>query len=277
MKKIKIIISLSLVTLSLLLNPISANAEWKKDDKGWWYSEGNSWSIGWQYIENNWYFFDGNGYMRTGWIKDGDNWYYLLENGAMAKDSTIDGYTLDSNGVWDKTLSNNIISNSDQFKEYEKIASDYIQSKKYTIIKSEGETDRYILNRNMLYGSMEATEYSIIWGQQYVEAYDYLGKEIITYEFQVKNHPLEKLYNLDNINVFVMICDGKIIGGYSLPSGDFDGSTYSLDGKTLEQVTGLTYLEWCDLWKEKYGNTIVKTNTNSYKVMDDLSLDYSSK
>ena len=36
MKKIKIIISLSLVALSLVSNPISANAEWKKDDKGWW-------------------------------------------------------------------------------------------------------------------------------------------------------------------------------------------------------------------------------------------------
>lgn len=31
------------------------------------------------------------------------NWYYLLKNGTMAKDTTIDGYVLDSNGAWDNT------------------------------------------------------------------------------------------------------------------------------------------------------------------------------
>ncbi|BBK76725.1 DUF4362 domain-containing protein [Clostridium butyricum] len=275
MKRIKIIIILSLVELSLISNPISANAEWKKDDKGWWNSEGNSWSIGWQYIENNWYYFDSNGYMRTGWIEDGDNWYYLLENGAMAKDSTIDGYVLDSNGAWDRMLSNNSISNSDNFKEYEKIASDYIKIKGYNIINSKGQVDSYILNKDMLYGSIESDLYSDIWAEQNVEPDVYFGKEISVYGFKVKNHPLEKIYNVDTTNIFIMICDGKVIGGYSVPNGDFVGGVYSLDGKTLEEVTGLTYLKWCDIWKEKYCSDTIKANTTSYKAIEDLPLDYS--
>ena len=35
------------------------------------------------------------------WFQDTDgNWYYLQANGAMAKNTTIDGYRLGSNGAW---------------------------------------------------------------------------------------------------------------------------------------------------------------------------------
>lgn len=29
------------------------------------------------FINNNWYYFDGSGYMKTGWFRDQGNWYYL--------------------------------------------------------------------------------------------------------------------------------------------------------------------------------------------------------
>ena len=64
-----------------------------------------------------------------------------------------------------------------------------------------------------------------------------IEKEISLYGFKVKNHPLEKIYNVDTTNIFIMICDGKVIGGYSVPNGHFDGGVYSLDGKTLEYTT----------------------------------------
>lgn len=36
---------------------------WKQDYKGWWYVEGDSYAIGWRYIDNEWYYFHENGYM----------------------------------------------------------------------------------------------------------------------------------------------------------------------------------------------------------------------
>ncbi len=45
-------------------------------------------ATGWQLIRWNnaehWFFFDSNGDMRTGWLKDGGKWYYLEKDGTMA-------------------------------------------------------------------------------------------------------------------------------------------------------------------------------------------------
>ena len=80
-----------------------------------------------------WYYFDANGYMVTGWHKDGDQWYYLnpksdgsmgvmvtgwkqIDNiwyyfntaagnpkGAMLKNTTTpDGYQVGADGAWVK-------------------------------------------------------------------------------------------------------------------------------------------------------------------------------
>ncbi|MGH4141146.1 hypothetical protein [Clostridium sp.] len=51
-----------------------------------------------------------------------------------------------------------------------------------------------------------------------------------------------------------MISDGKVIGGYAFADGTFVGSVYSLDGKTLEEVVGLSYEKWRENWKNKYEN-----------------------
>lgn len=46
-------------------------------------------AVGWKSIDNNWYYFDENGYKRTGWLelKDAETntnfWYYLDANGKM--------------------------------------------------------------------------------------------------------------------------------------------------------------------------------------------------
>lgn len=51
-----------------------------------------------------------------------------------------------------------------------------------------------------------------------------------------------------------MLSDDKIVGGYSFPDEKMVGSVYSLDGKTLEEVTGLSFQQWEENWKKKYDN-----------------------
>ena len=77
----------SVVTLMTLfaITPMEAHAEWKLNSTGWWYTEGNTWSTGWRYIN--------------------ENWYYFYSDGYMAHDTTIGGYYLNSSGAW-TTISN---------------------------------------------------------------------------------------------------------------------------------------------------------------------------
>lgn len=121
LKLTKIIVNSLLIVSTLSLTPIGVNAEWKQNNIGWWYTEGNSWSINWRLIDGKWYYFDQNGYMQIGWIQDNNGkWYYLNSDGSMAHDTTIDGYTLGSDGAWNQnvensstegTASQNILSN----------------------------------------------------------------------------------------------------------------------------------------------------------------------
>jgi hypothetical protein len=98
----------------------------------------------------------------------------------------------------------------------------------------------------------------------------YFGKEIIVYGFTVKNHPLENVYTQSNgTNIYIMLSEGQVIGGYSFPNAEICGALYSLDGKTLEEVTGLSFQQWQKNWKAKYGaddqdsmNTLTQSETS---------------
>lgn len=96
---------------------------WNKNSDGTWYytkSDGKK-ATGWLMDNNTWYYLNPEGVMQTGWIMDGGNWYYLnisgamhtgwlkdtngkwyylYNNGAMAYNTSIEGYTLDSSGAW---------------------------------------------------------------------------------------------------------------------------------------------------------------------------------
>ena len=50
---------------------------------------------------NNWYYLNTNGSMKTGWLQIGKDWFYLNTNGAMATDTYI-------NLIVHLTLSKNI-------------------------------------------------------------------------------------------------------------------------------------------------------------------------
>lgn len=69
-------------------NSSSEKIAWQKDSKGWWVKndDGSYPKDEWKKINNNWYFFNKEGYMSTGWVQIKDAWYYLdntdTENGG---------------------------------------------------------------------------------------------------------------------------------------------------------------------------------------------------
>lgn len=104
-----------------------------------------------------------------------------------------------------------------------------------------------------------------LWAVQQTEPESYLGKEIVTYDFIVSGHPLEKkfasIYKQNNYDtsVMVMFADGKVIGGGSTPKSKnklivMTGGYYALNGDSLEEVTNMSYSEWLEEWKQKYAN-----------------------
>lgn len=57
---------------------LGVNAAWKNDSTGYWYTEGNSRTIGWRLIDSSWYYFGQDGYVQHNKIVDN---YYLYSNG----------------------------------------------------------------------------------------------------------------------------------------------------------------------------------------------------
>jgi len=98
----KLLCSVSAVAVSafLALPVMAADAQWKRNDKGWWYEEANGAypTNQWKLINNKWYYFDNIGYMlENRWVGN----YYVGADGAMlVSTSTPDGYYVDATGKW---------------------------------------------------------------------------------------------------------------------------------------------------------------------------------
>lgn len=97
---------------------------WIQDETGWRYqcSNGSFLSNEDCLIGNHCYTFNEDGYLVSGWTEhdghlyytnpdgtvghgwiqkeDTNEWYYFDENGCAMRNTTVDGYVLDSNGVW---------------------------------------------------------------------------------------------------------------------------------------------------------------------------------
>jgi len=86
MKKLHLI--MLIFVLITIASPIGVNAAWKQNSQGWWYTKESSYSIGWDKIDGNWYYFDDNGIMETGWINDNSTYYYLNDNGSLDESKT---------------------------------------------------------------------------------------------------------------------------------------------------------------------------------------------
>lgn len=73
---------------------------WINDNNSWYYLNSNgSMKIGWLSLGSQWYYLDTNGSMKTGWHKVNNSWYYFYSDGSMAANTSIDGYTLGTNGA----------------------------------------------------------------------------------------------------------------------------------------------------------------------------------
>lgn len=78
-----------------------------------WQKSNNEWSLvdkqgktlsGFVSYENNIYYLNKNGIMKTGWTKISGSWYYFAEDtGILATDKWIDNYYVDANGKQTKT------------------------------------------------------------------------------------------------------------------------------------------------------------------------------
>ena len=92
--------SVAAISACLVIPSLAATAQWKRNDRGWWYEEANGSypTATWKLINNKWYYFDGIGYMAEGrWIGN----YYVGADGAMLVSTvTPDGYYVDETGKW---------------------------------------------------------------------------------------------------------------------------------------------------------------------------------
>lgn len=98
----KLLCSVSVVAVSafLALPVMAADAQWKRNDKGWWYEEANGAypTNQWKLINNKWYYFDNIGYMlENRWV---GNYYVGVDGAMLVSTSTPDGYYVDATGKW---------------------------------------------------------------------------------------------------------------------------------------------------------------------------------
>lgn len=75
---LKTVGAVALIT-GLAAAPVYAGTWIQPEDQIWMYEEEESFASGWRQIDGVWYYFDADGIMQTGWIRDEDNqlWYYL--------------------------------------------------------------------------------------------------------------------------------------------------------------------------------------------------------
>jgi glucan-binding YG repeat protein len=102
------------------------NNQWKLNDGDWNYIINGQKATGLQKINGKNYYFTSDGKIANGWAQVGndwtytcnkmntiqplitgwtlinDKWYYFNSDGFMVHDTTIDGYYLGSDGVWEK-------------------------------------------------------------------------------------------------------------------------------------------------------------------------------
>lgn len=75
---------------------------WYNDGYDWYYLDRNSgiMQTGWNDIDGSTYYLKDNGVMLTGWQVIDGNWYYFYSSGAMARNTYIGSYYVNSEGVW---------------------------------------------------------------------------------------------------------------------------------------------------------------------------------
>lgn len=76
---------------------------WFQNNRQWYYLDPEQGKIsgGWLNVADEWYYMNPDGTMASGWVKTKGNWYYLNPaNGRMVKDTTVEKFYINSDGVW---------------------------------------------------------------------------------------------------------------------------------------------------------------------------------
>ncbi|WP_270942827.1 hypothetical protein [Romboutsia lituseburensis] len=74
---------------------------WKKNSSGSWYylKPNGEMAREWEKVNGKWYYLGTKGVMQTGWQKIYGERYYMYQSGAMAANTVIDGWRINSSGV----------------------------------------------------------------------------------------------------------------------------------------------------------------------------------
>lgn len=132
----------------------------------------------------------------------------------------------------------------------ERLSKKYIKSKGYEIVSVNRNPIKERLSKEDLLSSERQQH---IWMVQNQSPDYYFGKYIVHYGFIVKNHPMDK-FSPEGTGLWIMVCNNKIIGGYSFPKGLVGGTYHSIERLSGEEVTGMSLKNWLDEWVKKYND-----------------------
>ncbi len=131
---------------------------------------------------------------------------------------------------------------------------DEIKKMDYEVIEYEDEVFTLeIKSKEEEYKDISRAKF---WEMQEFDISNYEGKTIDYHIFRVAGHPIEKsVDNAESAEIRLGVIDDVIVGGFSSPykKGEiFLGGIATIDGRSLEQLTDMTYLEWFKFWSDKY-------------------------
>ena len=86
--------------VEIIVEPQTAQGWMQNHSGSWQYMKNGKPVTGWLQDDEKWYWLDNNGLMFAGGFKQiGGKWYYFYPDGSMAVNTTIDGYTIGSDGA----------------------------------------------------------------------------------------------------------------------------------------------------------------------------------
>ena len=248
----KLVSGLVIMASVLTIFPVGASAEWRKDSKGWWNTEGNSYSIGWKQIDGSWYYFDNNGYMVTGTVSINNKTYNFDSKGKWVESSsTISNNTNTSKSMKPSSETLKSASDNSWFQEngnkYFKLTGNEYAKDAWCI-----DTDTYYFDDN---GVMQTGEVSDNSGVKYLFGSD--GKYI-------------KCLNRDNYRVYAS--SGATTGTYS-PNKSTLAKAVSTDSKIKFNTDALSIWKVYSSDTEKAKTTKTGQAPNIKTVYNGASID----
>ena len=113
MKKQIIVTMLLAATLGTVSPSMKAEAKWRADANGRWYTikAAPGYAVGWKQIGKYTYYFEKNKYAVTGWKLIDKKWYYFDIKGRLLANRWVDGYYLSADG---SMAASTVITSGDQ-------------------------------------------------------------------------------------------------------------------------------------------------------------------